>query len=170
MSKPQNNTLTLRAPRSLRDKHPGPTGRPGPPGGRGRAAVVVYRVRKGRVEFLLVSRNSDPDQFVLPGGHIDPGESPKQAAQRECYEESGVDIDLITTLSNYNHIKRRGTVYPTRVYLATPTAIDPSPEARDTRWVRIKDILAGHHNTPSYVLDLLKKANKQLNKPARRAA
>ena len=136
---------------------------------RGRAAAVVFRRRKGRVEFLLVSRNSDPDQFVLPAGHIDPGESPKQAAQRECYEESGVDIDLINTLANYNHIKRRGTVSPTRVYLATPNTIAPSPEGRDTRWVRIKDIQAGHHNTPSYVLELLKKANKNLPKPARAA-
>ena len=158
MSRLQHNSLTALGSPGPRDKS------------RDRAAVVVYRVRKGRVEFLLVSRNSDPDQFVLPGGHIDPGESPKQAALRECYEESGVDIDLITTLCKYNHIKRRGEVTPTRVYLATPIGIDPSPEGRTTRWVRIKDILAGHHHTPGYVLDLLKKANKNLPKPARHAA
>ncbi len=135
----------------------------------GRAAVVVYRVRKGRVEFLLVSRSSNPDQFVLPGGHIDPGETPQQAAQRECYEESGVDILVHAHLSHYNHIKRRGNVKPTRVYLATPISIAPSPEGRDTRWVRIKDLLASPHNTPTYVLDLLKRANKHLPKPARAA-
>jgi 8-oxo-dGTP pyrophosphatase MutT (NUDIX family) len=134
-----------------------------------RAAAVVYRLRKGHTEFLLVSRNSDPSQFVLPAGHIDPGESPQQAAQRECYEESGVHIHIQSHLSHYNHIKRRGNVKPTRVYLATPLSIAPSPEGRHTRWVRIKDILADNRNTPNYVLDLLKQANKHLPKPARAA-
>ncbi len=136
---------------------------------RRRAAVVVYRIRKGRTEFLLVSRNSDRNQFVLPGGHIHPGETPQQAAQRECYEESGVHIDVQSHLSQYNHIKRRGNVKPTRVYLATPISITPSPEGRDTHWVRIKDILQGNRNTPTYVLDLLKRANNRLPKPARAA-
>jgi len=51
-------------------------------------------VRDGRV--LLVHRNPErrwyPDCWDLAGGHIEPGETPKQAVIRECQEELGVRI------------------------------------------------------------------------------
>lgn len=40
-------------------------------------------------------RQAKRDTFELPGGHIEPGETPTQAARRELYEESGaIDYDL----------------------------------------------------------------------------
>ena len=44
---------------------------------------------------LLLSRHKCRDTWELQGGHIEPGETPEQAARRELYEESGaLDFDL----------------------------------------------------------------------------
>ncbi|WP_243239441.1 NUDIX domain-containing protein [Sulfobacillus harzensis] len=45
-------------------------------------------VRGGRV--LLAS--NDRGEWELPGGHIEPGESPETALVREFSEETGLDV------------------------------------------------------------------------------
>lgn len=43
--------------------------------------------------FLAVSRKNDLTKFGLPGGAIDPGETPMQAAIRETFEETGIVVE-----------------------------------------------------------------------------
>lgn len=53
-----------------------------------------------RGEVLVVSQNGD--SWSLPKGHIDPGETPLQAAVREIKEESGIkELELIKELGAY---------------------------------------------------------------------
>lgn len=128
-----------------------------------RAAVVVYRVRKGRVEFLLVSRNSDPDQFVLPGGRVEAGESFKEAALRECVEESGVKAQLEGRLVQFDHRNKRGVVKPTRVYLACLSKQRPSPEGREVVWARYEDLHRYVYDVPGPTLEVLEYAAQCLD-------
>jgi len=121
----------------------------------GRAAVVVYRVRKRRVEFLLVSRSSDRDQFVLPGGRAERGESLRKAAQRECLEESGVEARIEGALTEFDHFNSRGGIKPTRVYLAGVRREMPSPEGRDVVWVRYADLVNCVYDVPNPTLEVL---------------
>jgi 8-oxo-dGTP pyrophosphatase MutT (NUDIX family) len=53
------------------------------------AGGVVFRQRDGIVEYLMVQASKNRDEWVLPKGRIEPGESPKETAVREVKEESG---------------------------------------------------------------------------------
>ncbi|QDX40571.1 NUDIX hydrolase [Salarchaeum sp. JOR-1] len=56
----------------------------------GTATTAAARVRDpaGRVAFV---RNRWSDGWVLPGGAVEPGETPAEAARREVREETGLD-------------------------------------------------------------------------------
>lgn len=54
-----------------------------------RARVVVWNERG---ELLLVRNWGGKPQWGLPGGGVDRGETPLQAARRELYEEIGIRI------------------------------------------------------------------------------
>jgi 8-oxo-dGTP pyrophosphatase MutT (NUDIX family) len=56
-----------------------------------RAAVVI--VENGRVALIERVRDGRT-YFVFPGGRVETGESPQQAAVREAHEELGVSVDL----------------------------------------------------------------------------
>lgn len=57
-----------------------------------RPGAYVILPRKGSV-LLTVQHNDEPD-FQLPGGGIDPGESPRPALYREVLEETGWSIGV----------------------------------------------------------------------------
>ena len=54
------------------------------------AGGVAFRKRGSGIEYLLLQAKSDPDDWVLPKGHIEPGEKPQRCAVREVKEETGV--------------------------------------------------------------------------------
>jgi 8-oxo-dGTP diphosphatase len=67
-------------------------------------AVGVLRAPDGRV--LLTERKAGKDAagfWELPGGQIEPGESPAQAAARELLEEVGVDALELAPWRVYEH-------------------------------------------------------------------
>lgn len=76
---------------------------------------------------LLVTEQSDPDpELQLPGGGLDPGESPIRALHRECREETGWNIAVLRRLGAY----QRYTYMPEydlwarkvcHIYLCRPT-------------------------------------------------
>jgi len=59
-----------------------------------KSGANVILIKDGKILLLLRSDKSRwmPGVYGPPGGHIDPGESPKQAAVRETYEESGLTV------------------------------------------------------------------------------
>jgi 8-oxo-dGTP pyrophosphatase MutT (NUDIX family) len=67
--------------------------------------VYVYRIVADRPEFLLLKRAASATvggswQVVL--GHIHPGETALQAAQREMTEETGLAIEALHQLESVN--------------------------------------------------------------------
>lgn len=58
------------------------------------AGLVMYRIRNGRPEVLLVHLGgpywAKKDQWFVPKGEVNPGEDELAAAQREFQEETGL--------------------------------------------------------------------------------
>ena len=89
-----------------------------------RAAVAIALVeaeQPGETAFVLTRRTADlrahRNQWALPGGRCDAGETPAQAALREMHEEVGLDLDAGAVLGLLDD-------YPTRSgYLITPIVV-----------------------------------------------
>ena len=72
------------------------------------AAVLALT---GDNQVLLVRRAVDPAQgsWCLPGGFIEIGETPQQAASRECKEESGFDVEINRLIDVFYYEDYRGS-------------------------------------------------------------
>jgi 8-oxo-dGTP pyrophosphatase MutT (NUDIX family) len=53
------------------------------------AGGVVFRTQKKAIEYLVVQASKTKDEWVLPKGHIELGEAPRETAVREVHEETG---------------------------------------------------------------------------------
>ena len=67
------------------------------------AAIAIIFNEKEQV--LLVKRK-DVDVWVLPGGGIEPAESPENAVRRETEEETGYSISIMRKCAEYLPINR----------------------------------------------------------------
>ena len=52
---------------------------------------VCVVIRKGN-KYLGVTRKTDSTKWGLPGGKVDPGETPLESIIREAYEETGIEL------------------------------------------------------------------------------
>lgn len=57
----------------------------------GIASVAAFDLN-GR---LLMGKRSDTGKYTMPGGHLEPGESPMDGAKRELFEEAGLSGNLV---------------------------------------------------------------------------
>jgi 8-oxo-dGTP pyrophosphatase MutT (NUDIX family) len=64
-------------------------------------ACILFRDSK----ILLIKRRDIP-VWVLPGGGIDPGESPEVAACREMEEETGYQVKIVRKIAEYSPTNR----------------------------------------------------------------
>jgi 8-oxo-dGTP pyrophosphatase MutT (NUDIX family) len=91
-------------------------------------ALALLPDEEGRPCFLITRRarglRSHGGQWALPGGRLDEGESPQQAALRELEEEVGLRLDAGSVLGALDD-------YPTRSgYVITPVIAWAGAEAR----------------------------------------
>lgn len=77
-------TLTARDGKVVLDKE-APAG-----GGVSHSGGVVFRIHGGEAQYLLVEATGDPNQWVLPKGHVEGQEPLRETAVREVHEETGV--------------------------------------------------------------------------------
>jgi 8-oxo-dGTP pyrophosphatase MutT (NUDIX family) len=96
------------------------------------AGAVVYRDMDGERRYLVVT-SSTGSHWVLPKGHLDPGELPEQAALRELREETGVIGEIVRPLSvqNYN---RNDEPLAVQYFLVRAVGMDQAEEMRILRW------------------------------------
>lgn len=66
----------------------------------------VCLITKKGDKILAVSRKDNHNDFGLPGGKVDPGETPEEAIRREVKEETGLDIINLKFLFTRNCIDK----------------------------------------------------------------
>jgi 8-oxo-dGTP pyrophosphatase MutT (NUDIX family) len=98
------------------------------------AGGVVYRLRDDIPEFLLTTAKRRPDQWVLPKGHIDPGESPEEAAAREVTEETGVTA-VVERVLGRTTIVFQGKEQRVVFFLMRFISQNPADEGRSIAWL-----------------------------------
>jgi 8-oxo-dGTP diphosphatase len=57
-------------------------------------AFCVVRRDDGQIALARIDSEGRPPRWDLPGGGVDEGETPAQAAQRECGEEVGLVVSV----------------------------------------------------------------------------
>lgn len=106
-------------------------------------------VLDGRGRTVL-HRHKRLDRWLQPGGHVDPGESPPQAAVREAAEETGLPVrhchDGPQLVNVDVHEGGRGHLHLDLRYLLAADGDAPfapaAGESPDLRWVAVDEIEA----------------------------
>ena len=96
------------------------------------AGAVVFRKHDNEILYLLVS-SSDGANWVLPKGHIDPGETPEIAALRELAEEAGVLGAIVERLS-VREFEKGGKSVALQYFLVRESGSTATKEKRMVRW------------------------------------
>ncbi|MEW2357004.1 CoA pyrophosphatase [Spirillospora sp. NPDC029432] len=131
---------------------------PDAPGMR-RAGVVLCVVEDAGVPSVLLikraPRGRNAGQWGLPGGRMDPGETPEEAALRELHEELGLAVGPAEVLGRLDDFPAASgfAITPVVVAPAEPGPIVPSPaEVQSVHHVSLARLAAG--DTPRWVPQL----------------
>lgn len=119
----------------------------------GHITCSAFVVNQSFTRAILI-KHKGLDRWLQPGGHMDPGEYPAEAAVREAREETGIseiqiwppgliDIDIHTIPENAGKEEPEHTHYDLRYLCITGEEV-LSPDLKETNgaeWVAMEDIL-----------------------------
>ncbi len=99
--------------------------------------LVFRRTAKGRIKVLVVHRPRY-DDWTLPKGHREPGETVEQTALREVLEESGLHCRIVAPLTTTRH-KVDGDTKEVAWFAMSPLpdspGFKPNSEVSEARWL-----------------------------------
>lgn len=79
--------------------------------------VIVVFDSAGR---LVLCRHKERSTWETPGGHIEPGETPAEAAARELFEETGIAPKGLTAVADYEVDGVAGRLYTADIATRSP--------------------------------------------------
>ena len=106
------------------------------------AGGIVWRERHDEWQVLLVHRPRY-DDWSLPKGKADPGETPQQTALREVEEEPGLTCTLADPAGEVRYVDSKGRPKIVRYWHMDPAltgdAFTPNDEVDQLRWCSLRD-------------------------------
>lgn len=120
-------------------------------------SAVVIRDARGRV---LVVRKRGTAKYMLPGGKIETGESPAQAAMRELHEEVGARLDagLLVALGDWTAPAANEPDHTVHGFIFEHPFIPgltPRAEIDDALWLHPDDMMLRRDLAPLLVTRVL---------------
>ena len=105
--------------------------------------VVLRRKDGGPVEVALIHRPAY-DDWTLPKGKLDPGETHEEAALREVKEETGLECHLGDPAGQVSYRDRKGRPKVVRYWTMEPVGTTggefvPNGEVDRLRWVPLAE-------------------------------
>ena len=130
-----------------------------------RAGGVVFRLRGGKAQYLLVEARDRPGQWVLPKGHVAEGEAHGETAVREVREEAGVWARIVRALGDTSYTLD-GAGVSVRFFLmqAVGRGLREDPR-RQRAWLPLKRAVARANHIET--AELLRAAEQRRTRKAR---
>lgn len=111
-------------------------------GGFTHAGGVVFRIQDGIPRYLLITATDNIKRWVLPKGHIEPGETPHHAALREVKEETHINGRILDQLGTLRYLKDKERVNALFYLIEyTAEATLPGKPDRHPEWHTYEDAL-----------------------------
>lgn len=107
------------------------------------AGGVVCRPRPdGRIEVAIIHRPVQ-DDWTLPKGKLNGGETPEQAALREVFEETGLRAQIQRPAGCTAYVDGRGRDKTVYYWVMRPVEgqFKPSAEVDELRWLPVEEAM-----------------------------
>jgi len=124
------------------------------------AGGVVFRLENGTPTYLLIRPKKSLDEWLIPKGHIEPGESAADAAIREVREEAGVEAKMASPLGTAI-FTYEGKELQVEFFLLKYVRDVFSAEKRQVRWSQYEEALK-ELSFPE-AADILRRAHRALS-------
>jgi len=112
---------------------------------------------------IVLLRHLVVGTWLQPGGHLDPGETPWEAARREVIEETGMDVDFLDGTPELVHVSvhdvPNGHTHLDLRYLFDGGTMDPAPpagESQDVHWFSWPEAMETAEPSLTSILDRLR--------------
>jgi 8-oxo-dGTP pyrophosphatase MutT (NUDIX family) len=131
------------------------------------AGGIVVLFEEGSPRYLMITSKKDPQRWVFPKGHINPGETSAIAAEREVSEEAGVEAIILESVGSTEFTKKDGRCCCVEFFLMRYERATVKREDRNRRWCSYEEAL--RLLSLDYAVDLLRRshviATKFIDKP-----
>lgn len=130
------------------------------------STCIVFRKNKNEVEVLLERRGTPPNQhkWCIPGGHVEKGEKPLDAAVRELKEESHLtlDPDKLIYIGHHDYeLKRDKFNFIFATEYKGDEEIEADSDAEHMEWINVKNLPGMVWNNFNYIQKAHKKIYNQ---------
>ena len=102
----------------------------------------MFRPDGRDISILLVTAKRNPENWIFPKGHIEPGESAANAALRETREEAGVDGELVGPVGKPLEFKWSGDVFRVQYFVIRAVTESSSTDGRQKAWLAYGEAIA----------------------------